>query len=159
MGILPLHIETGRYKNVFDGRETGIHRKMNVNEITCKCNVCKLDIVEDEQHFLKFNCNIYYDERWESYEECAKLFRNFSDMINLKILCHINVGKLCCGMSIHCGRKENHWRLCIQWINANNEWSSNFRQRHRSFWPKIWGNRDSVFHGSHIRGPGWGLTG
>ena len=76
MGILPLHIETGRYKNVFD-RETGIHRKMNVNERTC--NVCKLDIVEDEKHFL-FNCNIYYNERREFYEECAKLFRNFSDM-------------------------------------------------------------------------------
>ena len=58
MGILPLHIETGRYKNVFD-RETGIHRKINVNERTC--NVCKLDIVEDEKHFL-FNCNIYYNE-------------------------------------------------------------------------------------------------
>ena len=32
-----------------------------------------------EKHFL-FNCNIYYDERREFYEECAKLFRNFSDM-------------------------------------------------------------------------------
>ena len=56
MGILPLHIETGRYKNVFD-RETGIYRKMNVNERTC--NVCKLDIVEDEKHFL-FNCILTY---------------------------------------------------------------------------------------------------
>ena len=76
MGILPLHIETGRYKNVFD-RETDIHRKINVNERTC--NVCKLDIVEDEKLFL-FNCNIYYNERREFYEECEKLFRNFSDM-------------------------------------------------------------------------------
>ena len=50
---------------------------MNVNERTC--NVCKLDIVEDEKHFL-FNCNIYYNERREFYEECAKLFRNFRDM-------------------------------------------------------------------------------
>ena len=61
MGILHLHMETGRYKNVFD-RETGIHRKMNVNERTC--NVCQLDIVQGETHFL-FNCNIYYDERRE----------------------------------------------------------------------------------------------
>ena len=36
-------------------------------------------VVEDEKHFL-FNCNIYYDEWREYYEECAKLFRNFSDM-------------------------------------------------------------------------------
>ena len=49
MGKLPLHIETGRYKNVFD-RETGIHRKMNVNERTC--DICKLDIVEHEKNFL-----------------------------------------------------------------------------------------------------------
>ena len=67
-GNFTFHIETGRYKNVFD-RETG-NRKMNVNERTC--NVCKLDIVEDEKHFL-FNCNIYYNERREFYEECATI--------------------------------------------------------------------------------------
>ena len=48
------------YKNVFD-RETGIHRKMNVNERTC--NVCKLDIVEDEKHFL-FTYTMMKDENF-----------------------------------------------------------------------------------------------
>ena len=72
MGLLHLPIETGRYKNVFD-RETGIHRKMDVNERTC--NVCKLDVVEDEIHFL-LNCKIYHNARREFYEECAKIIRN-----------------------------------------------------------------------------------
>ena len=100
MGILPLHIETGRYKNVFD-RETGIHRKINVNERTC--NVCKLDIVEDEKHFL-FNCNIYYNERREFYEECAKLFRNFSDMNEDDKLKNI--------MSHKC------WKITLRYVNS-----------------------------------------
>ena len=49
-GILPLHIETGRWINI------------NVEERTCK--VCNQDIVEDETHFI-FNCPKYSYERAE----------------------------------------------------------------------------------------------
>ena len=79
------------------------------------CNVCKLDFVEDEKHFL-FNCNIYYNERREFYEECAKIFRNFSDMNEDDKLKNIMSHK-CWKITLryvnsHCGRKENHWSMC-----------------------------------------------
>ena len=46
--VLPLHIESGRFKNVKDN-VTGKYRKLSVEER--KCLVCKLDLVEDEIHF------------------------------------------------------------------------------------------------------------
>ena len=72
-----------------------------MNERTC--NVCKLDIVEDEKHFL-FNCNIYYYERQEFYEECAKLFRNFNDMNEGDKLKNI--------MSHKC------WKITLRYVNS-----------------------------------------
>ena len=59
MGILPLHIETGRYKTVTD-RETGRIRSMKVGERVCL--ICKSSIVEDEKHFL-IHCQMYITER------------------------------------------------------------------------------------------------
>ncbi len=48
-GILPMHIETGRFQNVLDDG-TGLFRKMRADEIFCK--ICNEYLVEDELHFL-----------------------------------------------------------------------------------------------------------
>ena len=56
MGILPLHIETGRYKIVTD-QETGRIRSMKVGERVCL--ICKSNIVEDEKHFFISLSNVY----------------------------------------------------------------------------------------------------
>ena len=53
--VLPLHIKTGRYKNIRDVA-SGKLRKMMANERVC--NVCKTGNTEDERHFL-FECNKY----------------------------------------------------------------------------------------------------
>ena len=63
LGILPLHIETGRFRNIKDST-TGQLRKMHVNER--KCNICKSDEVEDEIHFICV-CNTYENERQALY--------------------------------------------------------------------------------------------
>ena len=48
LGILPIAIETGRYKSVpIDNR---------------KCKLCNLNLVEDEKHIL-FTCTLYNDIR------------------------------------------------------------------------------------------------
>jgi len=66
MGILPLCIETGRFKRILVN-DTGMYRNLNVNERTC--NVCNLNMVEDEKHFL-FYCNTYAFERQQFFENC-----------------------------------------------------------------------------------------
>ena len=48
LGILPLHIETGRFNNI------------ELNERVC--NICNSGDIEDECHFL-FNCDVYDAER------------------------------------------------------------------------------------------------
>ena len=50
-GILPLHIETGRYANIRDP-QTGNYRTGTLNETERVCYICKSNNVEDEQHFL-----------------------------------------------------------------------------------------------------------
>ena len=99
MGILPLHVETGRYKNVFD-REIGALRRMNVDERTC--NICKLDVVENEKHFL-FHCNVYLIERQTFYEECIKIIRNFKDMNDDEKLRHIMT--------------HAFWKISLRYVN------------------------------------------
>jgi ssDNA-binding Zn-finger/Zn-ribbon topoisomerase 1 len=99
MGILPLHIETGRYQNVFD-RETGVYRRMNVDERTC--NICKLDVVEDEIHFL-FHCNMYQIERRAFYGECNKIIQNVKDMNDDDKLKHIMMYKV--------------WKITLRYVN------------------------------------------
>ena len=48
--------------------------------------------------------NIYYNERREFYEECAKLFRNFSDMNEDDKLKNI--------MSHKC------WKITLRYVNS-----------------------------------------
>ena len=73
MGILPLHIETGRYKTVTD-QETGRIRSMKVGERVCL--ICKSNIVEDEKHFL-IHCPMYITERNKFYDSCSRGNNNF----------------------------------------------------------------------------------
>ena len=47
-GILPLHVETGRFVN------------KKLEERTCE--ICHSDVIEDECHFL-FNCSVYETPR------------------------------------------------------------------------------------------------
>ena len=73
MGILPLHMETGRYKTVTD-QETGRIRSMKVGERVCL--ICKSNIVEDEKHFV-FHCPMYITERNKFYDSCSRGNNNF----------------------------------------------------------------------------------
>jgi hypothetical protein len=49
LGILPLEVETGRFRLLKDN-DTGKMRKCNFNERLCK--MCSIGTVEDEMHFL-----------------------------------------------------------------------------------------------------------
>ena len=78
-GILPLHIETGRYANIKDP-QTGNYRKLNVTERVC--NICKSNDVEDEQHFLLV-CDAYREERNTLFEQCSTAHEYFPNLIEI----------------------------------------------------------------------------
>ena len=65
IGILPLNIETGRYKNIKDNI-SGKMRNLRPDERIC--DLCDLNIVEDELHFLCV-CPVYNDERQNLYRK------------------------------------------------------------------------------------------
>ena len=67
VGILPIRIETGRYTNIFD-ENTGNFRRMNADERIC--NICNMNSVEDEIHFL-FYCNSFHHERADFVNDCV----------------------------------------------------------------------------------------
>lgn len=66
-GILPLHIETGRYENtpVFDR----------------KCKLCELDHIEDEYHFLMI-CPFYNDFRLTMFYKASQIVSSFATCNN-----------------------------------------------------------------------------
>ena len=73
VGILPLHIETGRFVN----------KKLQDRT----CNICLNGNIEDECHFL-FHCNYYDEERNILYAELeTNRFHELSDYEKLKYLC------------------------------------------------------------------------
>ena len=72
-GILPLRIETGRFKNIKDS-QTGQFRKLRPEERVCE--ICKLNVVEDEIHFI-CQCNYYSKERDELYDSIVKNYPEF----------------------------------------------------------------------------------
>lgn len=76
LGILPLHVETGRFTNVFN-QETGLFRKKTLEERTC--NICNSGQVEDEKHFL-FYCEGYQYERESFLAICTDKIENFGAM-------------------------------------------------------------------------------
>ena len=61
-GILPPHIETGRFRN------QSIEQRI--------CNLCELNETEDEFHFL-FKCTLYNDCRKIWIENIVKIDENF----------------------------------------------------------------------------------
>jgi hypothetical protein len=67
LGILPLHIETGRYENtpVFDR----------------KCKLCELDHIEDEYHFLMI-CPFYNDFRLTMFYKASQIVSSFATCNN-----------------------------------------------------------------------------
>ena len=72
-GILPLHIETGRFRNI-----------IAENRI---CSLCNLDEVEDELHFL-FKCPLYEQQRltWLNkveQEQPDLMYMDISSQLNL----------------------------------------------------------------------------
>ena len=73
-GILPLAIETGRYRNVPADERL--------------CEICNLNLVEDEIHFLCF-CPRYQELRTELYQNVFSLdclFSQYTDTEKLRIL-------------------------------------------------------------------------
>ncbi len=65
IGILPLHIETGRFVNVA------------INDRVC--NICNSYNVEDEIHFI-FSCEAYINERRVLFDHCINILPDFMDM-------------------------------------------------------------------------------
>ncbi len=78
IGILPLNIETGRFKNIRDS-VTGRFRKSRPEERTC--DLCELNVTEDEYHFL-IECPVYNLERQILYD---KFQQKYPDFINLDL--------------------------------------------------------------------------
>ncbi len=71
-----MRIETGRFTNIID-QHTGLLRKINVDEQTC--NICILNIVEDEYHFL-LSCCKYNNKRRILYELYKRSKPNFETL-------------------------------------------------------------------------------
>ena len=57
-GILPLHLETGRYRGVVEEERI--------------CIYCDVDDIESEFHFV-FYCPLYHDLRQKLFERCKNL--------------------------------------------------------------------------------------
>ena len=76
LGILPLRIETGRFENIKDSL-TGRFCKLKVEER--KCQICNLDDIEDEKHFLCI-CQVYDGERYLMYEKVMEKNCNFVNL-------------------------------------------------------------------------------
>lgn len=79
LGILPLHIETGRYVN------------LKPEERICK--MCSQNNIEDELHFL-FQCDLYTQERTQFMQKMSDSNANFSteaDINKLRIIMENNI--------------------------------------------------------------------
>lgn len=67
-GILPLEVETGRWRGVeIEGRI---------------CKLCEDDCIEDEAHFL-LNCRFYADERNTFFDQCIRTVINNFDSVDI----------------------------------------------------------------------------
>ena len=74
LGILPLHIETGRFNGT--------------PEIERKCKLCNQDTIENEMHFL-LKCSKYQQERELLFRKAIEVkldFQNLSDFEKISIL-------------------------------------------------------------------------
>ena len=76
LGILPLEIETGRFRNVKDA-VTGNFRKLREDERICK--ICEMNQVENEFHFICV-CPKYDVQRTEFYQKVGEKTPQFISM-------------------------------------------------------------------------------
>jgi len=74
LGILPLHIETGRYANL------PVENRL--------CNVCNSGDIEDEIHFL-CKCQKYVEERKDLYDYLMSKVDGFDTFNDHEILCNV----------------------------------------------------------------------
>ena len=80
LGILPLHIETGRYNRTLLENRT--------------CKLCNTNVIEDEMHFL-LQCKTYSEDRKKLFiraKEEVINFEDLSDVEKMKCLFH-SVGR------------------------------------------------------------------
>jgi hypothetical protein len=76
LGVLPLHVETGRFKNKKDPN-TGQFRKYKLEERIC--TLCDTNVVEDEIHFVCV-CTKYVIPRTKLYNEISLICDEFTNM-------------------------------------------------------------------------------
>ena len=78
IGILPLHLETGRHKRIKDS-STGCTRNLRPEERICsKCNFKE---TEDELHFI-FICPLYSQFRQQLFDVCLLKDQNYALLSN-----------------------------------------------------------------------------
>ena len=77
-GILPLKIETGRFKKIRD-TSSGKLRCLNSQERICE--MCTLNEPEDEIHFL-CSCTLYISFRKPLFDEAIKFNVEFQSLSN-----------------------------------------------------------------------------
>ena len=73
-GILPLHVETGRYVN------------LDADERICE--FCKTNQIEDELHFI-CQCSLYARERMALYNDIRGKIGNFDNLTSEQKFCEI----------------------------------------------------------------------
>ena len=86
LGVLPIELEVGRFKNVKNDKGQIVKTPANMRF----CKVCGERVVEDEIHLL-FNCEVYQDVRSIFYKRMSMKdvnFVNLTDIAKLKNLCN-----------------------------------------------------------------------
>ena len=66
-GVLPLRVETGRFVN--ESRET------------CVCNLCHMNYIEDQYHFM-FHCPLYDTYRNELLVKARNILNDWDNLSN-----------------------------------------------------------------------------
>ena len=87
LGMLPLHIETGRYLN------TPLDQRI--------CRMCDMNVIEDECHFI-FVCPTYVNERQELFIQCFGDVYNFDDLPVEVLLVYLT---------------NDYWKLFMKYLN------------------------------------------
>ena len=101
-GVLPLEIETGRFKNSKD-KNTGQIRKLKFDERIC--SLCENNEVEDEFHFV-MKCEKFARERRILMNRLRNKFGNFDTLEDNEAIFRFIM--------------REGWRECIDYVN--NAW-------------------------------------
>ena len=79
LGILPLHIETGRFNGT--------------PEIERKCKLCNQDTIENEMHFL-LKCSKYQQERETLFRKATEVKLDFQNLLDCEKM-YVLINDLC----------------------------------------------------------------